>query len=1031
MKKLYYIFLALFFGIFLTACGGGGGGSVNPDPDPTIVNISGKAVDNYIKEATVCIDTNKNNDCSDEISANKTITDATGDFSFSNITLTDDMVIIAYGGKDINTDEDFPYILKNLVLNKDSNEKVILSSLNTLITDYKLEANATLIESKEVITNFLGGGGIDTTNIKEDVIANRATQEDEFLRSLKIFQMIKKLNNDASVSNDYTQSAISFKALIESIINDSTIRHSDATITTNRDGTSLNAALTNSTPVFLNIPTPNVVEGTTSSILDLDFVVDPDGGTITYSIVGGVDVSLFKIESNQLKFKIAPSFTNPSDSDTNNEYIINIRVSDGTNSVTKEITLTVTDGNSQAPTNIILSNSSVAENTAVNTVIGNLDTTDTDSTSFIYTLINGFGDNSDFSITTNQLKVNSSFDYEIESGYNIKINTYDGINNFSKEFNITITDVADVVPVLADTNLSTIESNASNGTIVGTISITNQGDSNIVEYKIIGSSQYFDIDTATGSVEKNNTIPDSNQTYTLGIQARNSAGWSDTSNVYIDVVTLGTDIHEKPTLQNETFSIYEKKISGTSVGTVTVVSNGGDSIDKYRISGTDDNNFSINDSNGTISSSTIFDYETKNSYTVLAEANNTNGWSDPVSITINVLDVNEKPINTSAVNDVNISYGTSPTFNFNIDDGDSIAAQNINSIIVTSSNTSIITAGISPASITNSGIITVTLTGVEIGESNITVTMTDDGGVLNGGENSDSFSFIATVRANGWKIYQNQKASNYTKGSVVFDAITYTWSDANMWYETGTTILIPTKIADIYNRGANFNSGRDEGHYDVNKSSYINAGHEPTRTHNIVETYTTVTGPLKILSNDDFQHDPIHHFFVSRISKHGIAEDAYRTLTYYEDGSDSWFSRDTVFIASTDINTSYGTAENYSTYYTNNTNNTSSSYNSFIDSNNDGNSSYSLCAQTFGEGWRLPTAYEIGINDDLSSDFGAISGKLNGYIPAYAGVSDLHIFTSNRFSDDNNRLLMFSQEDATWRYTYKNSANEIRCIYQP
>ena len=115
---------------------------------------TGIAVDNYIKDATVCIDTNKNNLCSDESPENITTTDENGVFSFPKL-LNNDDVIIAYDGKDIKTLESFPYILKNIASNKDSNNTIVLSSLTTLTTDYMLETHSSLSTAKTAIANFL------------------------------------------------------------------------------------------------------------------------------------------------------------------------------------------------------------------------------------------------------------------------------------------------------------------------------------------------------------------------------------------------------------------------------------------------------------------------------------------------------------------------------------------------------------------------------------------------------------------------------------------------------------------------------------------------------------------------------------------------------------------------------------------------------------------------------------------------------------------------------------------------------------
>ena len=82
-----------------------------------------------------------------------------------------------------------------------------------------------------------------------------------------------------------------------------------------------------------------------------------------------------------------------------------------------------------APTDLSLSNTSVNENVFADTVIGNLSTTDPNTTdTHTYTLVSGVGstDNSLFSITNgNQLTINTSPDYEAKNSYSIRVRTTD------------------------------------------------------------------------------------------------------------------------------------------------------------------------------------------------------------------------------------------------------------------------------------------------------------------------------------------------------------------------------------------------------------------------------------------------------------------------------------------------------------------------------------------------------------------------------------------------------------------------------
>ncbi|MBG1269270.1 ELWxxDGT repeat protein [Nostoc sp. WHI] len=80
------------------------------------------------------------------------------------------------------------------------------------------------------------------------------------------------------------------------------------------------------------------------------------------------------------------------------------------------------------PTDLSLSATTVNENLPANTVIGNFNTTDTDTgNTHTYTLVSGTSsnDNSAFTIVGNELLINSSPDYETKDSYNIRLRTTD------------------------------------------------------------------------------------------------------------------------------------------------------------------------------------------------------------------------------------------------------------------------------------------------------------------------------------------------------------------------------------------------------------------------------------------------------------------------------------------------------------------------------------------------------------------------------------------------------------------------------
>ena len=76
---------------------------------------------------------------------------------------------------------------------------------------------------------------------------------------------------------------------------------------------------------------------------------DPPDNIEFFEINGGADAALFEIDrtTGALVFKAAPNYEDPKDSDTNNEYLVDIQVTSGTGSraksVTEEFQVEVTD----------------------------------------------------------------------------------------------------------------------------------------------------------------------------------------------------------------------------------------------------------------------------------------------------------------------------------------------------------------------------------------------------------------------------------------------------------------------------------------------------------------------------------------------------------------------------------------------------------------------------------------------------------------------------------------------------------------
>ncbi|MEA2440977.1 MAG: hypothetical protein QOH76_2401, partial [Thermoleophilaceae bacterium] len=209
---------------------------------------------------------------------------------------------------------------------------------------------------------------------------------------------------------------------------------------------------------------------------------DADGGpTFTYTLVAGngtndADNNDFQINGDILEVKNPPNF----EADATRQ--VYIRSDDGKGAhIDKAFTINVTNVN-EAPTSVLLDNSSVAENQPAATTIGNLSATDPDAgdaASMTFTLAAGVTDNDKFQITGNVLKTGQSFNFEAQSSYTVTVTAKD-TGNLTKDqaFPITITNVNETPAVTAGATLGYTENQAPQQ-VDNTITVTEPDGTNL------------------------------------------------------------------------------------------------------------------------------------------------------------------------------------------------------------------------------------------------------------------------------------------------------------------------------------------------------------------------------------------------------------------------------------------------------------------------------------------------------------------------------------------------------------------------
>jgi hypothetical protein len=231
----------------------------------------------------------------------------------------------------------------------------------------------------------------------------------------------------------------------------------------------------------------------------------------------------------------------------------------------------------QAPTNITLSTSNIAENQVIGTVVGNFSSTDPDSgNTFTYSLVSGTGstDNASFFIINgNQLSINASPDYETKSSYNIRVRTTDQSGlSYEKQLTIGITDINETPTNLSLSN-SNISENQAIGTAIGTLTSTDPDTGNTFTYSLIAGIGSTDnaLFAITGNQLQSNAIFDyeTKNSYSIRVRTTDQSGLSFEKQLTIEITDIDDIIVNSGVISfsDSQFSVNE---DGTPVNQVTL-----------------------------------------------------------------------------------------------------------------------------------------------------------------------------------------------------------------------------------------------------------------------------------------------------------------------------------------------------------------------------------------------------------------------------------------------------------------------------
>lgn len=384
---------------------------------------------------------------------------------------------------------------------------------------------------------------------------------------------------------------------------------------------------------------------------------------MSYSITSGNDDSVFDIDSSLGEIKIIAKLD--FETATTKPYVLVIEAEDGDGTTpltgTTTVTLTVTDANDNTPScNPALQSLELAEDTAGSTSFASLTCSDADESgtvnsqlSYSVLSVNGaastlFQVDASGGISTD---ASTTFDYETIDSYSILLHVTDAGTpslTFTATVNVEITDINEHDPAFQSTPYTTNhQEHTAVGTVVYTVTATDQDASDTVMCTINPSNSNFEIDPTTCVIYTIDEVDyDSlgSPTITLTVVATDSGtpARSASESVTITVTNIADGI---PSFNPGVYAatINETSSAGLIVSTVTVVDVDDSSHTLSLSSGNTDNVFRV-DNNGdvVIDDVTNLDYDlSSKNYVLIVQAADGGGNTATATVAISVAGVNE------------------------------------------------------------------------------------------------------------------------------------------------------------------------------------------------------------------------------------------------------------------------------------------------------------------------------------------------------------------------------------------------------
>ncbi len=430
-----------------------------------------------------------------------------------------------------------------------------------------------------------------------------------------------------------------------------TIQSSDGTNTTTHTVAITVDDVNDHGQVFTSATTARAAEDVTeSAVVYTATTTDADatGEAITYALTDDAD-GLFEIDPNTGEVSLAPGQS--LDFETDTAHSITIQSSDGTNTATHTVAITVDDVNDNGQVFTSGVTASAAENIADTDVVYTATTTDADTTgeAITYSLTDDAGGLFEIDPNTGEVSLapGQSLDFETDTAHSITIQSSDGTNTATHTVAITVDDVNDNGQVFTSGTTATAAEDVADTDVLYTANATDADTTGeAITYALTDDAGgLFEIDSDTGEVSLapgQSLDFETDTAHSITIQSSDGTNTAThTVAITVDDVNDNGQVFTSGVTANAAEDVSDSAVLYTA--TTTDADTTGEAI-TYALTDDAGGLFEIDPDTGEVSLAPgqSLDFETDTAHSITIQSSDgTNTTTHTVAITVD--DVNEAP----------------------------------------------------------------------------------------------------------------------------------------------------------------------------------------------------------------------------------------------------------------------------------------------------------------------------------------------------------------------------------------------------